>query len=76
MNILYNLLVGFLRLFIKRTEFVLQEGQAKYRVRGVTIGIFFFGFCIVGAWKEDKKSNSVGVVFLNQGYRLLVEVTP
>ena len=71
-----NLFVSFLRLFIKRTEFIMQEGQVKYRVRGVTIGIFFFGFCVLGAWKEDNKSNSVGLLFMGQGYRLVAKVTP
>ena len=72
-----NLLVSFLRLFIKRTEFIMQEGQVKYRVRGVTIGLFIFNYCIVGAWKEDNKHNSVhnsvGIVWFNQGTRLMAK---
>lgn len=75
LKLIYHLLVWILKLFIRRTEFVMQEGKVKYRVRGVTIGLFIFNYCIVGAWKEDNKHNSVGIVWFNQGTRLVAKAT-
>lgn len=69
-----SILKWIIGLFVKRAEIILQEGVVKYRVKGVTIGIFFFNFCVAGVWKEDKNFNSVGLIWLNKGFRLVVEV--
>lgn len=63
------------RMFVKPSEIILQEGKAKWRVKGVTIGIFIVNYCVMGIWKENNKP-SVGLIWMNQGIRLIAEIEP
>lgn len=61
--------------FIKQSEIILSEGKAKWRVKGVTIGIFLGDFCVMGIWRERYKFDSVGLIWMNKGIRLIAEIT-